>query len=248
MSKNISKTTIINKYINKKIDAQRRGLEFDLTEDTISRLMNTKYCSYTGIKLTITPNLDNSITLDRIDPSRGYIKNNVVACSRYVNDLKSKFEYEDGFDLTTFIMMAKYNLNMTHKNVRIKPTSIHKINSFIEKNNSNNKEKKIIVKSKYGVREFKAMINTIDINSNDDVDNISIGLSFFKTLFPTPTTYKELIYLFIRRFMSPTKTFKDSVDYVVALDTDSLKSELFKFHNDLLTVGIMNVNDRYKFY
>lgn len=46
-------------------------------------------CYYTGLNLNYKPKLDNSFSVDRIDSSMGYTKENTVFCITWVNSMKS---------------------------------------------------------------------------------------------------------------------------------------------------------------
>lgn len=52
-------------------------------------------CHYTGTDLVLEKNKRNTISLDRIDCSKGYTITNVVFCCSFVNLMKHKSSYED---------------------------------------------------------------------------------------------------------------------------------------------------------
>ncbi len=68
--------------------AQKRGLEFDLK---VSDIEIPAFCPVMGIPLMPSPATptDNSPSLDRIDNTRGYVKDNVAVISFLANRLKS---------------------------------------------------------------------------------------------------------------------------------------------------------------
>lgn len=79
-------------YLAKK-RASQKGLDFNIEP---SDIIFTGYCPITGEKLDIGTNkLDTSISLDRVDNSKGYIKGNVVAISRWANLRKSDMSWQD---------------------------------------------------------------------------------------------------------------------------------------------------------
>lgn len=80
---------VVNKWLSKRDDANRRGLEFSLSVVSIRNLLKSKKCYYLGTPL----NLEN-ITIDRVDGRKGYVKGNVVACSSKANHIKEIFERE----------------------------------------------------------------------------------------------------------------------------------------------------------
>lgn len=81
-------TLVALKYLGKKRNALSRGIEFKLTLADMARIMRSKRCYYSNVPLTLDG--VNKLTIDRIDASEGYTKDNSVACSKQVNDLKNK--------------------------------------------------------------------------------------------------------------------------------------------------------------
>lgn len=85
---------IVQRSFSEKLDnARQRGIEFNLSFTAIKNLMKAKRCYYTGVKLTLpTGGADtlkaNSLTIDRIDSSLGY----VVACSHAFNQIKANVD------------------------------------------------------------------------------------------------------------------------------------------------------------
>lgn len=84
---------IAQKYINKVRNAKEKGHAFILTLADFSRLMKRKTCYYTGIYLQnkYLTNADGR-TLDRIDSTKGYTKENTVTCCYLFNQLKATTE------------------------------------------------------------------------------------------------------------------------------------------------------------
>ena len=65
-----------------------RGIEFDMTLTSIRNLYRAKKCFYTGEIMSLGGNNHNSLTFDRVDNTKGYVKGNVVACVKWFNELK----------------------------------------------------------------------------------------------------------------------------------------------------------------
>jgi hypothetical protein len=86
------------RYKNKKRDAAKRGIDFDLTLEEFVNFSSIDICQYTGAKLSHTNNGHSSkrFSLDRIDNNRGYTKDNIAVCSAYVNELKSNLTEFNG--------------------------------------------------------------------------------------------------------------------------------------------------------
>lgn len=76
-----------NHYHAIKCRAKKKGLTFDLVE---SDLVVPEFCPVLGIPLTYTPGAktDNSPSVDRIDSSKGYTKDNIEVISWRANNLK----------------------------------------------------------------------------------------------------------------------------------------------------------------
>jgi hypothetical protein len=64
---------------------------FDLSFRKCKRLLMTKRCYYTGKPFDDT----DTLTFDRVDNSKGYTDNNVVACSRSFNELKKNLTVDE---------------------------------------------------------------------------------------------------------------------------------------------------------
>jgi len=83
---------VLTKYKNKVQNAKERGIEFSLSLTSFINLMKAKKCQYSGVFLTEPDSGSPSPTdrtIDRIDPSKGYIKGNVVVCCHAANQLKA---------------------------------------------------------------------------------------------------------------------------------------------------------------
>jgi hypothetical protein len=76
--------------------ARRFGYEFDLTLDDI---IMPRFCPLLGIEMFVTNGVKcskhSSFSLDRIDSSKGYTKDNVWVISMKANSMKSDSNYED---------------------------------------------------------------------------------------------------------------------------------------------------------
>jgi hypothetical protein len=85
--------TVAKKLIQLKQSADSRSLEFSLKFTTVKKLMNSKKCFYTG--KTFEPSGIYARSIDRIDPSKGYLDDNVVACTVDINGKKSNLTIND---------------------------------------------------------------------------------------------------------------------------------------------------------
>ena len=84
---------IARRYVTKASNATKAGHEFKLTYAQFKKLVKQKHCYYTGVLLNSTDdNSSNYITLDRLDNSIGYTKENTVAAASFVNQFKAILE------------------------------------------------------------------------------------------------------------------------------------------------------------
>jgi len=79
---------VARKFLNTKDGAKSRGIEFSLNLVSVKNLLKAKKCFYTGLPFDHT-DPEASLTFDRLDYKKGYVKGNVVACRKSVNDLKN---------------------------------------------------------------------------------------------------------------------------------------------------------------
>lgn len=86
-------STLESRFSNWERSAKKRNILFDLTFDQIKSI--PLICHYTGEVLTMEGNHRNTISLDRLDSSKGYTITNVVFCCSFVNIMKHKMSYED---------------------------------------------------------------------------------------------------------------------------------------------------------
>lgn len=89
----ISDIEVAKKMIKINQSAIDRKLEFDLSFETVKKLMSYDNCFYTG------RNFDDdgpyARSFDRIDSSKGYIEGNVVSCTVDINGKKSNLSTDE---------------------------------------------------------------------------------------------------------------------------------------------------------
>jgi hypothetical protein len=97
---------------NARSRAAKKGLPFELTRDEIMSMFEEQdgRCFYSDIKLNVVKS-DASRThdpfkmsLDCVDPSLGYVKDNVVWCAYCVNALKLKMSKKSMIDVCRAIV------------------------------------------------------------------------------------------------------------------------------------------------
>ncbi len=100
---------------NCKARAKKRGLEFDLDYNFIKELnekQNGK-CIYTGLDLNWTPGKGKGqrwcppdrASMDRVDPLKGYTKDNVQLVTDFANRFKTFMSHEDILDFARRIIV-----------------------------------------------------------------------------------------------------------------------------------------------
>jgi len=82
-----SDLTLAKWYVSKADQSASRGIEFDLGLLAFRNIAKSKKCYYTALPLC-----RDTLTIDRIDNTLGYVSGNVVACHKAFNQLKSMVE------------------------------------------------------------------------------------------------------------------------------------------------------------
>lgn len=92
---NVSDIDVAKKLVAIKASADTRGIEFDMSLRRVRQLLNTRKCYITGSNLNRIQGDDNQLTFDRLDNTKGYTDDNVVACSLRMNRLKDSLTIDD---------------------------------------------------------------------------------------------------------------------------------------------------------
>jgi hypothetical protein len=88
---------VARKMINLQQSATSRNLEYNLTFETTKRLMSYTRCYYTNVEFNDTTNI---FSIDRVDPKKGYVEGNVVACTVEINSKKSNLTIDEIYSLS----------------------------------------------------------------------------------------------------------------------------------------------------
>ena len=72
---------VVNKYTSIRNRCQEKKIDFDLTLKSISNLLKAKRCQ-------ITKKPIRKLSIDRIDPNKGYVQGNVIAVEEELNHKK----------------------------------------------------------------------------------------------------------------------------------------------------------------
>ena len=93
--KKITDLDVAKKLLAIKSSADSRGIEFDLSLKAVRKLLNAKKCFISGVVMNRIAGDENQLTFDRLDNSRGYVDDNVVACTLRMNHLKGNLSIDD---------------------------------------------------------------------------------------------------------------------------------------------------------
>lgn len=110
LEKGLELESILSKRLNTIRNANKRGLEFNLTDANMRSLLNKKHCHYTGVEFDTDDDPLNVRTLERVDDSKGYVQGNVVAVTLRANRIKNTLLEGDNelkIDVEQFIKMAE---------------------------------------------------------------------------------------------------------------------------------------------
>ena len=89
----ISDLEVARKMIKIHQSAADRKLDFDLSLDTVRKLLTYNNCYYTGKEFEEEGAFSRSF--DRVDSSKGYIEGNVVSCTVDINGKKSNLTFDE---------------------------------------------------------------------------------------------------------------------------------------------------------
>lgn len=82
-----------SRFVCWKKRARQREIPFEITLEHLQSM--PLVCHYTGHKLVLESNQWNTISLDRLDSSKGYTSSNVVYCCSFVNLMKHTLSYDE---------------------------------------------------------------------------------------------------------------------------------------------------------
>jgi hypothetical protein len=84
--------TVARKLVSIEDSAKKRGVHFNLSFKRCKQLLITKRCYYTGKPFDYKINIR---TFDRVDNSKGYVDDNVVACTKSFNEIKKNLTVDE---------------------------------------------------------------------------------------------------------------------------------------------------------
>lgn len=89
----VSDLEVAKKMLKIYQSAADRKLEFNLSFESVKKLLNYQTCYYTNKKFEEEGNYSRSF--DRVDSAKGYVEGNVVACTVDINGKKSNLSFEE---------------------------------------------------------------------------------------------------------------------------------------------------------
>jgi len=95
--------------LNAQKSAQKRNQEFNLVIGDIVKCWEEQLgiCAYSGRKMTLEAGKLETVSIERIDSSKGYVPENTILVCQAINRMKSDFSYEDFYnlcrDVSTFL-------------------------------------------------------------------------------------------------------------------------------------------------
>lgn len=104
--------------------AQDRKLDFDLSFESVKKLLQYQTCYYTGKKFEDEGLMSRSF--DRIDSAKGYVEGNVVACTVDINGKKSNLSLDE-IECLYVKLVSRANVKKEQENIKIEITDIKDI-------------------------------------------------------------------------------------------------------------------------
>lgn len=89
----VSDLEVARKMIKIYQSAADRKLDFDLSLETVRKLLTYKTCYYTNREFDEEGAFSRSF--DRVDSSKGYVEGNVVSCTVDINGKKSNLTFDE---------------------------------------------------------------------------------------------------------------------------------------------------------
>lgn len=115
---------VARKMIKIHQSAQDRKLEFDLSFESVKKLLQYQTCYYTGKKFEDEGLMSRSF--DRIDSSKGYVEGNVVACTVDINGKKSNLSLDE-IECLYVKLVNRSSVKEERENIKIEITDIKDI-------------------------------------------------------------------------------------------------------------------------
>jgi hypothetical protein len=92
--------------------AKRRNMNFEITEQDLQNLWDKQKgkCYYTKLDMNFTFHLSlpKQMSLDRVDPCKGYSLDNIVLCCQFINYAKHDYKLEDFLEFLEELRNSKF--------------------------------------------------------------------------------------------------------------------------------------------
>ena len=105
---------VAKKMLNLKQSADSRNIKFDLSFNTLKKMMEQKKCFYTSRQFDSKG--DYALSIDRIDNKLGYIEGNVVACTVEINRKKTDITLDEIEMIYNAIKKSRKGIFVADKN------------------------------------------------------------------------------------------------------------------------------------
>lgn len=96
---NLTDLQLAKKMVNLSKSAEDRGIEFNISFSKMKQLFRKNKCEITGVEFVMSQDSINYPSIDRLDNDRGYLDDNVVICTRYINGLKGQLSIQNIVDI-----------------------------------------------------------------------------------------------------------------------------------------------------
>lgn len=111
LTKNYKLKNPFNYLINTcKGNSKHRNLEFNIVKEDLITLFKVQEgrCYYTGRDLKTVLGFPESVSVDRVDSSKGYLIDNIVLCQSKVNIMKNNASIDELIDFCVDILKTGY--------------------------------------------------------------------------------------------------------------------------------------------
>lgn len=86
--------------------ALKRGLDFDLTEESVLKILckQKSKCYYTEENMTYNRDNKTTVSIDRVDSNKGYTIDNIVLCQVVINRMKQALTTKEFLELCKLVV------------------------------------------------------------------------------------------------------------------------------------------------
>lgn len=120
-NEDVSDLEVAKKMLKIHQSAQDRNLEFDLSFESVKKLMTYQNCYYTNKKFEEDGIYGRSF--DRVDSSKGYVEGNVVACTVDINGKKGNLSLDELSSLYNKLVVKKEKAKAGSENQQPEPVA-----------------------------------------------------------------------------------------------------------------------------